>query len=903
MKRTKRFSTFLLSLLFAFTLVNAQEISTEISGKLVEPSGETVIGANIYIKGTTIGTVSSLDGSFKFSTTLSGEQTVVISSVGMATIEKTVTLSGQPKALGTIEMESDAVGLAEVMVFADVAIDRRTPVAVSNVKPEQIEAKLGAQEFPEVLKSTPGVYATKQGGAFGDARINIRGFDARYVAVMINGVPVNDMENNWVYWSNWAGLSEVTRSMQVQRGLGAAKVAIPSVGGTINILTKTTDAETGGTLYLGTGDNGYNKIGVTLSSGMTENNWATTFSLARSSGEGWVDGTQFESYSYFLNISKIINDQHRIAFTVFGAPQWHGQRSSKMFIDVYKESRINDTRYNSDWGYKNGQVYHISRNYYHKPKAILNHYWTVNDRLSVNTAAYVSVGTGGGSGPLGDPKFYPSVGTGDEANKYYNSEYRREGLADIDKIVDENIAAGPLGSETILRNSVNNHFWTGFLPQVKYKMDLVTISGGLDLRYYVGEHYREVDDLLGGEFFMDAGSNRNNPYNDAKVGDKVAYHNDGIVGWVGGFAQAEVVYGDLSGFVAGAISNKSYRRVDYFNYFDPDLKGQFTINDTLVSQYYNDLLASTGGTSAFENALELEQISDWYHFIGYSAKMGANYNFTEQQNAFFNIGYFTNPADFRTVFPNFTNVANDKAPNEKVFSVEAGYGFSNPWIAANINVYRTTWKDKARVLTLRGSDGVDFFANLTGIRALHQGIELDMKFRPIEGLDINLMGSVGDWRWTNDLENVPFFDNNQVKVDSASVYIKNIHVGDAAQTTAALGVNYELLKGFVIGVDYNYYDRLYAAFRPENRTSSPEDNGLNENPDSWLMPTYHIVDANIRYKFKIGDINATLIGNANNLFDVEHITDADDGPDHDWKTSQVYYGWGRSWRVALKVQF
>lgn len=854
MKNLRLLSIVLVSLFLINVSNIAQDTKTTISGKVMDTStNESVIGANVYIKGTTVGTVTDLDGSFKFSTTTQGDQTIVISSIGMTTIEKTVNLTGTAVDFGKVSMESDAVGLAEVMVFADVAIDRRTPVAVSNVTPETIEAKLGAQEFPEILKSTPGVYATKQGGAFGDSRINIRGFNARYVAVMINGVPVNDMENNWVYWSNWAGLSDVTRSMQVQRGLGASKVAIPSVGGTINILTKTTDAEKGGSAFVATGDNNYMKAGVTLSSGLTENGWATTLSLSRATGDGWVDGTQFESSSYFLNISKLINDNHRLSFTLFGAPQWHGQRSYKMDISTYKDPTINSIKYNSNWGYKNGQVYHISKNFYHKPKAILNHFWKVNERINVSTAAYVSLGTGGGTGPLGD-------------NKFYQDEYLREGQPDIDRIVDENIANGADGATTILRSSANNHFWTGILPQIKYSADWYTISGGLDIRYYVGQHYREVVDLLGGDYYLD-NEDINNPNRAAYIGDKVDYYNDGVVGWYGGFGQGEVVYGDLSAFLSAAVSNKSYTRVEYF-------------------------LEEHDGNGAKSNT---------YNFLGYSVKGGANYNITENHNAYLNAGYFTNPPDFRTVFYNYTNDANADAPNEKLLSFELGYGYRSSWINANLNLYYTQWKDKARVISYLDADRNEYFGNLTGIDATHKGVELDVKVKPISKLEVTAMGSIGDWRWDKDLLDVPFFDDGQNLIDTRSVFIKDVHVGDAAQTTAALGLNYEFVSGVSIGADYNYYDRLFANFSPENRDQVPGEG--QSNPDAWQMPSYHMLDANLRFRFDVGQNKATLIFNMNNLLDTEYITDAEDGSAHDWATSQVFYGWGRSWRVSLKFEF
>jgi len=825
--------------------------ATEIKGKVVDSGGESIVGANIYLEGTTIGTVADLEGNFTLTTRSQGTRTLVISFVGMLTVEREVELTGSDIDLGTIVMESDAIGLAEVSVFANIAIDRKTPVPVANIKPAYIEERLGMQEFPEILKSTPGIYATKAGGAFGDSRVNIRGFNSRNTAVMINGVPVNDMENGWVYWSNWAGLSEVTRTMQVQRGLGAAKIALPSLGGTINILTKTTDAEPGGNLYYAVGNDGYTKLGFTLSSGLTDNNWATTISIAKSSGDGIVDGTQFESYSYYLNISKLVNNSHRLAFSLFGAPQWHGQRSTSMFISTYKDPTINSIYYNSDWGYKNGEVFYIRKNYYHKPMAILNHFWDVNEKLNISTAAYLSLGTGGGTGGLG-------------VNKFYDPDYLRENQPDIDRIVDENIANGAGGSETILRSSRNDHFWTGLLTNATYTMDWLTLTGGIDLRHYKGMHFREVIDLLGGDYYLDNGD-INNPNNPATVGDKIDYWDDGIVGWQGVFGQGEAVFGDLTAFVAGAFSNKQYSRVEYF-------------------------LETNDGSGA---------LSEKYNFPGFSVKGGANYNLTEAHNFFLNAGYFQNQPDFRTVFYNYTNDANADAPNEKVMSFELGYGFRSSFISANVNAYYTTWKDKARVIGYE-DNGIERFANLEGINAMHKGIELDFTSRPVSKLTISGMASLGDWKWMNDIIDARFYDDSQNLIATQSVYIADVHVGDAAQITGALNLSYELLAGLKFGVDFTYYDKLFAYFDPEGRTSEPADG---ENPDAWELPSYSLVDAFLRYRFDFGPYRATLVGNINNLFDTEYISDARDGGSHSWTDAEVYYGWGRSWMVSLKIDF
>jgi len=855
MKQLRHIFTMLLFLLISVVMFG--QGSTVIKGKIIDSSGETVIGANVYLKGTSLGTISDLEGKFSISCGERGAQILVVSFVGMIQLETPVNLSGSEIDLGEVKMESDAVGLAEVIVFANIAVERKTPVPISNIKPEMIETRLGMQEFPEILKSTPGVYATKLGGAFGDSRINIRGFNSRNSATMINGVPVNDMESGWVYWSNWAGLSDVTRTMQVQRGLGASKIAIPSIGGTINILTKTTDAEKGGNIYYATGNDNYSKTAFTVSTGLTENNWASTISLAKSSGNGYVDGTQYEAWSYYLNVSKIVNNSHRLAFSLFGAPQWHGQRSTQMLIETYKDPAINSIRYNSDWGYKNGQPFWIRKNYYHKPMAILNHFWTVNENLNISTAAYLSIGTGGGTGFTG-------------TNKFYNASYLLEGQPDIDRIVSENISRGALGAETILRSSVNNHFWTGLLSNATYKKDWLSISGGVDLRYYKGKHYQEVVDLLGGEYYLDAASDINHPNKVTYVGDKIGYWDDGLVLWEGVFGQAEADFGALTAFVATAASYKSYSRIEYF--LEP--------NTSWKEEY--------SGTQA-----------PWTNFLGYSIKGGANYNLNQNHNIFVNAGYFENQPDFRNVYYNYTNDANKSAPNEKVLSFELGYGFRSKILSGNLNGYYTTWKDKTRTLAYT-DNGVDKFANLTGINARHMGIEFDFNSRPVRKLSLNGMLSLGDWRWMNDILDAKFFDSNNNLVATQSVYIKDIHVGDAAQVTAALNTEYELLKGLKVSVDYNYYDKLFSSFDPETRTSEPAD-GVN--PDAWELPSYNLFDLNFNYNFDLGNYKASLTGNINNVFDTEYISDARDGSTHTWNNALVYYGWGRSWIVSLKLRF
>lgn len=187
----KKMMRSILSMAAIMMLSIAAIAQTTVKGVVVDGStNESLPGASIVVSGTTSGTVSGLDGSFTLQLP-KGASEIVVSFVGF--LDKEIVLSGA-QDLGTIKMESDAVGLKEVSVMASVAVDRQTPVAVSTISPTLIAEKLGNQEFPEMLKSTPGVYATKSGGGYGDSRINLRGFESNNIGVMINGVPVNDME-------------------------------------------------------------------------------------------------------------------------------------------------------------------------------------------------------------------------------------------------------------------------------------------------------------------------------------------------------------------------------------------------------------------------------------------------------------------------------------------------------------------------------------------------------------------------------------------------------------------------------------------------------------------------------------------------------------------------------------
>ena len=300
-----------------------------ISGVVSDVNGNLLAGANVMIDGSDLGVATDEDGNYQL------ENVEVGSSVSVSMIGyKSQTLFADEGELN-FALEIDVVDMTPLEVFASRAGDE-TAVAYTNVSKQDIALRLGSQDIPLALNTVPSVYATNQGGGAGDARINVRGFNQRNVAVMINGIPVNDMENGWVYWSNWDGVADATTSIQLQKGLSAQNLATPSIGGSMNIITDAAAQQKGGFLSkrLELGD--FFKSTLSYHSGLImDDKLAFTGTLVKKTGEGYTFGTWTDAYAYYLGASYMMNNNHKFQFYALGAPQRHGQNLYKGNIAAY----------------------------------------------------------------------------------------------------------------------------------------------------------------------------------------------------------------------------------------------------------------------------------------------------------------------------------------------------------------------------------------------------------------------------------------------------------------------------------------------------------------------------------------------------------------------------------------
>jgi len=790
--------------------------------------------------------------------------------------------------------------LEEVVVTGgviDLAEDRNTPVATSTIKGSEIQKKIGTQDITMTLVNTPSVYVSGQGGGFGDTRIAVRGFEQDNTAYLLNGQPINGMEDGKMYWSNWSGMNDVASVVQIQRGLGASKLAISSVGGTVNFVMKSTDKREGGFAYAGFANDNYLKATYSYDTGK-KGKWATSFLMSHWQGDGYNEGTYGQGQTYFLSVGYDVNDKHSLNFLMTGAPQWHDQNFGKSISSYLEYGR----KYNNNWGMYGDTYMTERRNFYHKPVFNLNWDWDIDDSSSLNTVVYASTGNGGGTGGRGQ--------------RIRNGR----GNLDYDAIYGYNLSTSGAGGNYaaeggyVTRASMNMHNWVGMVMKYeKVFSDNLTLNVGADLRTYYGEHFRIVENFHGltswqenirlrnqndnHQTYGSYGTYKNvitardmaaNPwyatFADFNEDEKIAYSNDERISYAGIFAQVEYTADNFSTFFQGAVSNQSHQRFDHYQYADESL-----INGT-SSQATGAL---PGG---IEDGVDSEKVSN----VGYNAKAGAAWDLGADGTVFFNAGYYSRQPYHDNIYLNYTNQVNPLTSNETIVGLEAGYSYSSPNFSTNVNVYRTSWADRV-VSSFNVQNDVVTFTTNEGVEQLHQGIEVDFRAKPQPDVPYTLTGfvSLGDWKYVGDaISRVTDEDQNLISTSSNDV--DGGEVGDAAQFTAGLGIDLQIAERFSMDSDVRFYDNLYA-----------DVGAVKEN---LKVPSYHVVDFGMSYKMYVGDdgdsINFRL--NINNLFDRVYINElrtniAAEAGDTTWNgvnvANQGYFGMGRTWNVGLRYKF
>ena len=878
-------------------------------------TGETLAGANVVVEGTNLGTASAYNGRFTINNVPDGLD-VTASMIGY----ESQTLTGGAMlefslAKGTIQFDA-------LEVLASRAT-QKTPVAYSNINKEDMAMRLGSRDIPLALNTTPSVYATGQGGGAGDARVSVRGFNQRNVAIMINGVPVNDMENAWVYWSNWDGVGDATSSIQVQRGLSAVNLATPSIGGTMNVITDPAAKARGGSFKQELGQWGFLKSSLSYHTGIINDNMAFSGTVVKKTGTGYYGGTWTDAYAYYLGASYHLNDKNVFELFALGAPQRHGQNLYRQNIGTYSHSfaegldsydvgafdKYNDAGrdFNQNAApvsssYSGSQYFnekdqgdrHESgelserENFFHKPQISLNWYHNLNEDMNISSIFYYSGGYGGGTGTYGSIKrqpFDPS-GTGAEEAWYAFAPWSwnwDEQIAENSSNVDSTYSNTLNRSTGILRNS-NNRQWTlGAISKLNYTIseNIKTIFG-LDWRTAEILHVKTIRDMLGGDYYVSTDNSFDTtPESQMKVqGDAIDYNFTNTVNWLGFYGQGEYTAGPLSAFGMLGFTTIGYTFADHFH-------------------------STTGDATGDEVTAEATGLK------GMQLKGGGTYSISEDLGIFANFGIVNKPPIFDYAINEEDGSVYKDPDAEKFQSMEAGGNFTlmDGMLAGKVNYYSTDWKDRFKVRGYTNLAGEDEYIYLKGMDAKHSGVEAEIACQPMDMFRLDAALSFGNWTMTDDVigdYTYPLANGADTTVVER-YYVKGLHVGDAPQTQMAFAFSLFPMPGLTAKMVYKYYDNHYADWSPFDRTDDSS-----EGIESWKTPAYGLVDLHAKYDLPInlGNTRIQAFLHVFNLLDEQYIQDAVDNSqynswdqDHDADDAEVFLGLPMNWNMGVTVNF
>ncbi len=1037
--------------LFFCSLLSAQTPEGTIGGTVSDKStGETLIGATIvYAPGK--GVTTDMDGNYQMNLPY-GDYTLTVSYVGYNSTSQNITVN---KNFINLDFTLESTTLKEIEVVADIAIEKETPVAFTNIKPARISQELGTNDVPMLLSATPGVYATPTGGSDGGPRIAIRGFKERNISVLIDGIPINNMDDGRVFWSNTFGIDAVLGNLQVQRGLTSSKLALPAIGGTINYITKSIENKP--SLFVEQSYGSFNTFRTSLgyNSGRMKGGWGFSVAGSFRKGDGFYEQQFREEYFYYGKVQKDFGT-HIVSLTAMGSPVKYGIRSDLNKIPVYdkdyatglfqgdddlyrrlsaynvaqnigretnnmsernalaeqygwgsvdpetgefvvdpnqfyqiaSENDFIDTagviskgiRYNNHWGYLNGDVKNERQRDYHKPIFSLSDFWRISERLNLSNKAYFSYGKGGITNRI------PFLGFGD-----YDDNLQADFQGDYDGNTQGGIFGPPidplysdseLKSGVIMRKVFDNHYWAGILSTLDFQMnENWSFAGGLDFRYYSAQRFATIDDLLGGDYYVPDLENlpedrptdpQNRMY---REGDKYDINSESIIRWGAFFGEAKykkekwTAFLNLSGVISG------YKRIDYFGNRDfitndgTRYANAIGYGDHLFYNGTNVLVAADNinqGSSSFyqsgdttfvtnpnrnfndyapngtEYIVGAEQIeyddsrtqtseTPWKNIPGFTIKTGAGYIINDNHNVFINLGYLSRTPRFRNVIDisNLNQFFRD-IENERISSIELGYGYSSGKFAGNINAYYTDWKNRpyeggVRV-RLPGRE-ISVQANINAMNAVHKGVELNGVYNFNKNLSFEAFAAIGDWKWTSK-DTVNFFDDNGQLVTTVgpdgnltdepliiAFDADGVAVGDAPQTQIGGSARFKFLKEerAYFQVRYTYFARYFTDFDPLQLQ------GEKAGKQSWQMPNYGTMSISTGFNFNIEKVRMDFNVVVDNVFNVKYLADGENNAGgalvttdylnsppqatvaFDANSSAVYFGLQRTFGISLKA--
>lgn len=693
-----------------------------------------------------------------------------------------------------------------------------------------------SQDVSGLLQASRDIFVSTAGYTFGPARFRMRGYDSQNLAVMMDGVLLNDPETGRAYWSSWGGLNDATRNKVIQNGIVASDYGFGGLAGLTQIITRPSTYRKQQKVSYSLSNRSYtNRLMLTYSTGEMTNGWSIVASASRRwAQEGYVKGTFYDAWAYFFGVEKRINKRQSLAFTVFGAPAKRG-KGGLSTQEAYDLSGSN--YYNPYWGYQNGKVRNSRVSNYHQPMMTLSHYFQVSEKTKSQASLSYWFGRGGStalnwveaSDPRPDyyrylPSFFHLIG--DEASAdYYTTQWQNNEafrqinwdgfyfanskylytVSDVDGIAGNNVTG--LRSKYIVEDRRNDKSQFQFnWHVVSFVTNHLTLSGGLNMDYYKGHQYKVVDDLLGGQFWLDidkyangdpfvvtdeAQSDLNHPNHLAKKGDVFGYDYTGNINKQQVFGQAAFTYRKFDFYAGLTLSHTNFWRTGNMR------NGHFP-NDSYGDGHKNN-------------------------FYNYGIKGGVTYKINGRNYFTANAVYMTRDPYFRNSYISIRtrDFTVDHLKSETIYSGDVSYFLRTPAVKGRITAYYTQFKNQTWSRSFY-HDLLNSFVNyiMTGVDKRDAGIELGVEANLTATISASgVLGYGQNIYNSRPLATITQDNDAALLAQDRKVYLKNYYVGGMPQTVASLGIRYNSPKYWFFGISGNYFGDAYLDPNPDRHTA------------------------------------------------------------------------------------
>ncbi len=825
-----------LSVLFVMQAVLVfGQTGTGFSGKVVDLKTQkplqNVVAA---IMNTSFTEVTDAEGTFVFTDVIEGSFVVQIKS------------GGYKDQLLTVTVEKDKIfDLGIITLEEDITSEQQLSL-VTLTENDLSDDNSGSESTSGLLQATRDVFQQAAAFNWGQARFRIRGLDNENATTMINGVVMNKIYDGRPQWSNWGGLNDATRNQEFTMGSAPSDYTFGGILGTQEINTRASIYRPGSRISFSGTNTNYNwRSMVTHASGMNKDGWAFVISGSRRwAQEGYFEGTDYGANSLFASVEKRINDKHSLNFTAIYAENQRG-KSSPNSDEVTQLAGI---KYNSYWGYQDGKKRNSRDKDVEEPIFMLNHFWKINDRTTLNSSITHQSGKIGNSrldnqnADSPDPIYYRRLPS------YYTSQYNLNDYTDWIGDDPLNVANAAAAKTNFLANRqinwlemyqanktvsgrsayilyedrTDDKVWTANSILNSQLSDNIVLNAGVAYRNLKSHNFANLLDLLGGQFFNDidnfqAGSEQqsdlNNPNRQVVAGETFAYNYNLMATTIDVFAQLKFSYKKFDFYFAESFNKAIYQREGLYK------NGLYPTNSFGKGERYN--------------------------YDNYSFKGGLTYKISGKQYINVNAAFINKAPVLRNVFPNTRLNDNSIADlkSELIKSADASYIFRAPSFKARITAFYANTKNATEtsffygegIFADDGGDGCDAFVaeTVTNIEKQNLGLELGAEYQITSTIKLTTAATYGEFTYNNNPnvslnnDNLASPTNTNPVTDFGTAKLKGYRLSGGPQTAASLGIEYRDPKFWWIGANANYLANNYldvsSLLRTDNFFRNPLD--------------------------------------------------------------------------------